>query len=98
MKGVTWLSLDDTTPTNCEKNEQKKCVGYHIPVHLSGIKFGIRVAVKRVQMRPLKWYHTIFTWLNTQGVYLNLASWTRRLFDTQTLLELFIHEAMAFFH
>ena len=40
--------------------------------------------------------NTAFTRLNAPGVYLNLESWTRRLFDTPSLLELFIHEAMFF--
>ena len=40
---------------------------------------------------------TVFARLNAPALILNLASWTRRLFDTGSLFELFIHaEEMAF--
>lgn len=33
-----------------------------------------------------------------QAFILDLVSWTRRLFVTRSLLELFLHEAMVFLH
>ena len=33
--------------------------------------------------------------LTPPAFILNLTSWTRRLFDTRSLLELYIHEAMG---
>ena len=41
---------------------------------------------------------TAFTRLKAPVFILNLASWTRCLFDTRSLLELFIHEAVVFVH
>ena len=39
-----------------------------------------------------------FSQLKAPAFILNLASWTQRLFDTRSLLELFIHETMVFLH